>query len=59
MRRSKADRTAALKRSAGAWQDREFSGADYVDAIRGNLDAELLTTNVRHFPMFPKLVRPY
>jgi Arc/MetJ-type ribon-helix-helix transcriptional regulator len=39
--RSKAERTAALKRSAGAWQGRDFTGDEYVDAIRGNLDDRL------------------
>lgn len=39
--RSKTERTVALKRSAGAWRGREFTGADYVDAIRGNLDDRL------------------
>jgi hypothetical protein len=35
--RSKQDRTAALKRSAGSWRGRDFTGADYVDALRGDL----------------------
>ncbi|HME80154.1 MAG TPA: CopG family transcriptional regulator [Mycobacterium sp.] len=39
--RSTADRTAALKRSAGSWRGRDFTGADYVDAVRGNLDDRL------------------
>ena len=39
--RSKAERTAALKRSAGSWQGRDFTGADYVDAIRDNLNDRL------------------
>lgn len=39
--RSKADRTAALKRSAGSWRGRDFTGADYVDAIRDNLNDRL------------------
>jgi hypothetical protein len=39
--RSKAERTAALKRSAGAWRGRDLTGADYVDAIRDNLNDRL------------------
>jgi Arc/MetJ-type ribon-helix-helix transcriptional regulator len=39
--RSKQQRTAALKRTAGAWRGRDFTGADYVDAIRDNLDDRL------------------
>jgi Ribbon-helix-helix protein, copG family len=38
---SKQERTAALKRSAGAWRGRDFTGAEYVDAIRDNLDDRL------------------
>ena len=42
---------------------RAHSGIDAVDyllaATAAVLDAELLTTNVRHFPMFPTLVAPY
>lgn len=34
--RSKDQRIAALKRSAGSWRGRNFTGADYVDAIRGD-----------------------
>ena len=42
---------------------REFSGIGDIDyLIAGTalvLDAELLTTNVRHFPMFADLTPPY
>jgi predicted nucleic acid-binding protein len=42
---------------------RSHSGIDAVDyliaATTTLLDAELLTTNVRHFPMFPRLTAPY
>lgn len=31
-------RLAALHASAGTWRDRYFTGADYVDKVRGNLD---------------------
>jgi len=30
-----------------------------IAATARRLDAELLTTNVRHFPMFPNLAAPY
>ncbi|BBZ14983.1 ribbon-helix-helix domain-containing protein [Mycobacterium branderi] len=39
--RNKDDRTAALKRSAGSWRGRSFTGADYVDAVRGDLNERL------------------
>jgi ribbon-helix-helix CopG family protein len=39
--RSKEERTAALKRSAGSWRGRDFTGADYVDAMRDNLNDRL------------------
>ena len=32
---TKEERLAAIRRTAGAWQDRGFTGAEYVDAIRG------------------------
>jgi Arc/MetJ-type ribon-helix-helix transcriptional regulator len=38
---NKQERTAALKRSAGAWRGRDFTGAEYVDAVRDNLDDRL------------------
>lgn len=38
---SKQERTAALKRSAGSWRGRDFTGADYVDAIRDDLNDRL------------------
>lgn len=39
--RSNKERAAALKRSAGSWRGREFTGADYVDAVRGDLNKRL------------------
>ncbi|HZU47303.1 MAG TPA: CopG family transcriptional regulator [Mycobacterium sp.] len=39
--RSKEARLAALKRSAGSWRGRDFTGADYVDAVRGDLNERL------------------
>lgn len=34
-------RLAALHASAGAWRDRQFTGEEYVDAIRGDLNERL------------------
>lgn len=58
--------TADIARIAGQLARRyrkSHSGIGAVDyliaATAIALDAELLTTNVRHFPMFPKLRRPY
>lgn len=34
-------RREALQSSAGAWQGRSFTGAQYVDAIRGDLNERL------------------
>lgn len=39
--RSVDDRLGALERSAGLWADREVTGAEYVDAIRGDLNERL------------------
>ncbi len=39
--RSKEERTIALKRSAGSWRGRGFTGSDYVDAVRGDLNDRL------------------
>jgi Arc/MetJ-type ribon-helix-helix transcriptional regulator len=35
------DRLAALRRGAGLWDDRDFTGAEYVDAIRGDVNDRL------------------
>lgn len=35
------DRLAALRRTAGIWKDRELTGAEYVDAVRGDLNERL------------------
>ena len=32
---TKEERLAALRAAAGTWADRGFTGAEYVDAIRG------------------------
>ncbi len=39
--RTKAERLAALQASAGSWSGRHLSGADYVDAMRGDLNERL------------------
>ncbi len=39
--RSAGDRLAALRNGAGVWRDRGFSGAEYVDAMRGDLNERL------------------
>jgi hypothetical protein len=39
--KEKADRRRALAASAGSWRGRDFTGAEYVDAIRGDLDERL------------------
>lgn len=38
---STADKLRALRASAGLWSDRPFTGAEYVDAIRGDLNERL------------------
>jgi Arc/MetJ-type ribon-helix-helix transcriptional regulator len=39
--RSKEDKLRALDASAGAWRNRPFTGAEYVDSIRGDLNERL------------------
>lgn len=36
-----AEKLQALDVSAGSWADRGFTGAEYVDAIRGDLNERL------------------
>lgn len=38
---TKEERLRGLARSAGIWKDRPFTGAEYVDAIRGDLNERL------------------
>jgi Arc/MetJ-type ribon-helix-helix transcriptional regulator len=40
-RTKKMDKLRALQASAGSWADRDFTGAEYVDAIRGDLNVRL------------------
>jgi len=39
--RSKEERLAALRQAAGIWKDRPFTGAEYVDMVRGDLNERL------------------
>ncbi len=39
--KTKADRTRALRASAGSWKGRSFTGAEYVDAHRRDLNVRL------------------
>jgi hypothetical protein len=36
-----AEKVQALQASAGSWRDRPFTGAEYVDTIRGDLNERL------------------
>jgi len=38
---TKAEKLRALDDSAGSWRGRTFTGAEYADAIRGDLDERL------------------
>ena len=38
---TKADKLRALRASAGSWKGRSFTGAEYVDGIRGDLNDRL------------------
>ena len=38
---SKAEKLRALEAGAGSWSGRNFTGAEYVDAIRGDLNQRL------------------
>ena len=39
--KTKAERLRALDASAGSWAGRGFTGAEYVDSIRGDLNERL------------------
>ena len=39
--KTKAERLRALDASAGSWSGRRLTGADYVDAVRGDLNERL------------------
>jgi Arc/MetJ-type ribon-helix-helix transcriptional regulator len=38
---TRAEKLRALEASAGSWRDRRFTGAEYADAIRGDLNERL------------------
>jgi hypothetical protein len=38
---TREEKLDALRRSAGSWADRDFTGAEYVDATRGDLNERL------------------
>lgn len=40
-KRTKAERLRGLEVSAGSWANRRFTGAEYVDAVRGDLQERL------------------
>jgi hypothetical protein len=44
---TKADRLRALRASAGSWKGRNFTGAEYVDATRGDLNDRLHRLGLR------------
>jgi len=37
----KEERLTALRQARGIWRDRSFTGAEYVDAVRGDLNERL------------------
>ena len=39
--RTREERLKGLRESAGSWRDRDFTGDDYVNAIRGDLNERL------------------
>jgi Arc/MetJ-type ribon-helix-helix transcriptional regulator len=39
--RTRDEKVRALRASAGSWRDRGFTGSEYVDAIRGDLNERL------------------
>lgn len=39
--KTKAEKLRALDASSGSWRSRTFTGAQYVDAIRGDLNQRL------------------
>jgi len=41
--KTKDERLRALEASAGSWSGRSFTGSEYVDAIRGDLNERLRT----------------
>ncbi|HXF56250.1 MAG TPA: ribbon-helix-helix protein, CopG family [Actinomycetota bacterium] len=44
---AKEARLEALRKSAGSWKGRRFTGSDYVDALRGDLKERLRRVGLR------------
>jgi hypothetical protein len=38
---TRADKLEALEASAGSWRGQAFTGSEYVDSVRGDLDERL------------------
>lgn len=45
--RTRAEKLRGLDASAGSWQRRSFTGAEYVDAMRGDLNERLRRLGLR------------
>jgi hypothetical protein len=45
--KTKAEKLRALHASAGSWRGRRFTGAEYVDTIRGDLNERLRQLGLR------------
>lgn len=45
--KTRTERLRALDSSAGSWRGRSFTGAEYVDAIRGDLNERLRRLGLR------------
>ena len=44
---TKADKLDALRTSAGSWRSRRFTGAEYVDALRSDLEERLARADLK------------
>jgi Arc/MetJ-type ribon-helix-helix transcriptional regulator len=44
---AKEARLEALRRSAGSWKGRRYTGAEYVDVVRGDLNERLRRVGLR------------
>ncbi len=44
---AKEARLEALRRSAGSWKGRRFTGSSYIEAVRGDLDERLRRVGLR------------
>jgi Arc/MetJ-type ribon-helix-helix transcriptional regulator len=52
---TKAERLRALDASFGSWRNRRLTGADYVDALRGDLNERLRRLGVERSCWTPAL----